>query len=116
MYVQVYTTFGFFFFLHAFGEIKLCSSCLHSKHFTDSAVPPPPPPSCDMSHPTSGSSLPEVPDSSRSRVLMGWRRWRKQETDIARNDMGREEESTPGKMQAAAAASYAKVERDQHGV
>ena len=49
---------------------------------------------------------------------MGWRRWRKQETDIAQNDMGREEESTPGKMQAAAtaAASYAKVERDQHGV
>lgn len=48
---------------------------------------------------------------------MGWRRWRKQETDIARNDMGREEESTPGKMQgAAAAASSAKVERDQHAV
>lgn len=50
--------------------------------------------------------------------MMGWRRWRKQETDIALNDMGREEESTPGKMQAAAAAAanYAKVERDQHGV
>lgn len=46
---------------------------------------------------------------------MGWKRWRKQETDIARNDMGREEESTLGKMQAAA-ASCAKVERDQHGV